>query len=68
MKVKAAYINFEYQENFQETVTYILLYMYLRDANKLDNFQIIIKHLFCSLKLIEIIRRYFMNDKYYFLC
>lgn len=38
MKVKAAYINFEYQENFQETVTYILLYMYLRDANKLDNF------------------------------
>lgn len=71
MKVKAAYINFEYQENFQETVTYILLYMYLkRDAhfNKLNNFQIIIKPLFCSLKLIEIIRRYFINDKYYFLC
>lgn len=73
MNVKAAYINFEHQENFQETVTYILLYIYVskRDAhvNKLDNFQIIIiKPLFCSLKLIEIIRRYFMNDKYYFLC
>lgn len=72
MKVKAAYINFEYQENFQETVTYVhpTLYVSKRDAhvNKLDNFQIIIKHLFCSLKLIEIIRRYFINDKYYFLC